>query len=485
MRKVTNLIFEKSVIGRKGYQLPELDTPKLSAHTIFPAKLLREQAALLPEVSEVDAVRHFTELSKRNYGVDQGFYPLGSCTMKYNPKIDEDLARLKGFADSHPYQPEELSQGSLELMYRLDSILAEITGMARMSLVPAAGAHGELAGVMAMKAYHRSRGDHKRRKFIVPDSAHGTNPATAAAAGYETVEVKSDARGGVDVAELKQLMGDDIAGLMLTNPNTLGLFELNIVDIAAMVHDCGGLLYYDGANANAILGITRPGDMGFDVVHLNLHKTFATPHGGGGPGAGPIGVKESLVPFLPCPTVEFDGEKYFLDYDHPQSIGRVKNFYGHFAVLIRAYAYILSMGAAGLRHVSDTAVLNANYMLHHLKTRYDLPYDRICMHEFVLSGIKQKQQGASTLDIAKRLLDYGFHPPTVYFPLSVKEAIMVEPVESEPKETLDAFIDAMLKIADEVESNPALVRSAPQTTVVGRLDEVKAVRQPVLRHVFK
>lgn len=478
MRKVTKLIFEGCVDGRKGFQLPALDTPPVSV----PAELMREVPPGLPEASEMDVIRHFTQLSQRNYGVDAGFYPLGSCTMKYNPKINEDMSRLKGFTNSHPYQPEELSQGSLELLYNLDKMLSEITGMARMSLAPAAGAHGELAGIMTIKAYHRANGQHQRTKIIVPDSAHGTNPATAAAAGYDTVEVKSNERGGVDIEELKKLLGDDIAGLMLTNPSTLGLFEDEIVEIAELVHSCGGLLYYDGANANAIMGITRPGDMGFDVVHLNLHKTFSTPHGGGGPGTGPIGVKERLVPFLPCPMIEFDGEKYFLDYNRPQSIGRMKNFYGHFLVLVRAYAYILSMGGEGLRHVSETAVLNANYMMHRLKGKYDVAFDRICMHEFVLSGQKQKNQGASTLDIAKRLLDYGFHPPTVYFPLNVKEAIMIEPVESEPLETLDAFIDTMLKIADEIETNPELVHSAPHNTVVGRLDEVKAVRQPILRH---
>ncbi len=478
MRKVTKLIFEQCVDGRKGFQLPPLDTPAVS----LPGELMREVPPGLPEVSEMDVIRHFTQLSQRNYGVDAGFYPLGSCTMKYNPKINEDMARLRGFTNSHPYQPEELSQGNLELLYNLDKMLSEITGMARMSLAPAAGAHGELAGIMTIKAYHRANGGHNRTKIIVPDSAHGTNPATVAAAGYDTVEVKSDERGGVDIEELKKLLGDDVAGLMLTNPSTLGLFEDQIVQIAELIHGCGGLLYYDGANANAIMGITRPGDMGFDVVHLNLHKTFSTPHGGGGPGTGPIGVKERLVPFLPCPTVEFDGEKYFLDYDRPQSIGRIKNFYGHFLVLVRAYAYILSMGGEGLRHVSETAVLNANYMMHKLKGTYDVAFDRVCMHEFVLSGQKQKNQGASTLDIAKRLLDYGFHPPTVYFPLNVKEAIMIEPVESEPVETLDAFIETMLKIAEEIETNPELVHSAPHNTVVGRLDEVKAVRQPILRH---
>lgn len=482
MRKETKLIFEKSVPGRRGYQLPPLDTPPVDLLTWLPPESLRTKPPGLPEISEVDAVRHFTELSQRNYGVDAGFYPLGSCTMKYNPKINEDVSRLKGFTNSHPYQPQSLSQGILELLYRLDKLLSEITGMARMSLVPAAGAHGELAGIMAIKAFHRHHGQQQRTKFLVSDSAHGTNPATAAAAGYETVEVKSNEQGGVDLDELRRLMGDDVAGLMLTNPNTLGLFEKDIVEIATIVHAGGGLLYYDGANANAILGITRPGDMGFDVVHLNLHKTFSTPHGGGGPGAGPIGVKERLVPFLPSPTVEYDGAKYSLDFNRPLSVGRIKNFYGHFLVLVRAYAYILSMGPVGLRQVSEMAVLNANYMLNKLKDRYDVAYDRICMHEFVLSGQKQKAKGCSTLDIAKRLLDYGFHPPTVYFPLIVKEAIMIEPVESEGVETLDSFIDAMLKIADEVENNPELLKSAPSSTVVGRLDEVKAARQPLLRY---
>jgi glycine dehydrogenase subunit 2 len=480
MRKESTLIFEKSVPGRKGYQLPALDTPEFA----LPSELLRDAPPDLPEVSEMDAVRHFTQISQRNYGVDSGFYPLGSCTMKYNPKINEDMARLPGFANSHPYQPEELSQGNLELLYRLDKLLAEITGMERVALSPAAGAHGELAGLMIIKAYHRHRGDHKRCKIVIPDSAHGTNPATATSAGFDTVQVKSNERGGVDLAELEKLMGDDIAGLMLTNPNTLGLFEEDIVEMARIVHAAGGLLYYDGANANAIMGLTRPGDMGFDVVHLNLHKTFSTPHGGGGPGTGPVGVKKELVKFLPCPTVEFDGSKYYFEYCHPDSIGRLKGFYGHFTVLVRAYAYILTMGAEGLRRVSETAVLNANYMLTRLKSHYQVAFDRFCMHEFVLSGQKQKQQfGVSTLDIAKRLLDFGFHPPTVYFPLIVKEAIMVEPVETESKETLDQFIDAMIKIAEEAEHNAEVVKTAPHNTVVGRLDEVKAVRSPVLRYV--
>jgi glycine dehydrogenase subunit 2 len=482
MRKPFDLIFEKSVSGRKGYRLPASDTPSLDPASILPGNLLRTQPPRLPEVSEVDAVRHFTNLSMRNYGVDGGFYPLGSCTMKYNPKINEDMARLGGFAASHPCQGDDVSQGLLEMMYRLDRMLCEITGMAKMSLVPAAGAHGELCGVLVIKAYHASKGDAKRVKMLIPDAAHGTNPASAAMAGFESVEVKSNARGGVDLAELERLMGDDVAGLMLTNPNTLGLFEENIERIADIVHGRGGLLYYDGANANAILGISRPGDMGFDVVHLNLHKTFSTPHGGGGPGSGPVGVCAALEPFLPVPVVSFDNNRYFLDSDRPLSIGRIKAFHGHIGVLIRAYAYILSMGAQGLREVSETAVLNANYMLHRLKHRYDLAYDRLCMHEFVLSGARQKQLGASTLDIAKRLLDYGYHPPTVYFPLIVKEAIMIEPVESESKQTLDAFVDTMLRIADEIETDPGLVHAAPHNTVVGRIDEVKAVRQPDLRY---
>jgi len=482
MQGETKLIFEKSIAGRRAYSLPPLDTPEFTPESVFPKGALRENLPDLPEVSESDAVRHFTQLSQRNYGVDAGFYPLGSCTMKYNPKINEDVSRLPGFTNSHPCQPEECSQGNLELMHSLEGLLCEITGMHRMTLSPAAGAHGELCGIMIIRAYHAHNGDHHRTKMLIPDSAHGTNPASAAAAGYEIVEVKSDARGGVDIESLKAQTGDDVAGLMLTNPNTLGLFDENILEIAKIVHDKGGLLYYDGANANAILGIARPADMGFDVVHLNLHKTFSTPHGGGGPGAGPVGVTEKLSPFLPKPTVECGKNGYYLDFDRPLSIGRVKGFYGHFTVLAKAYAYILGMGPDGLRRASETAVLNANYMMSKLKKRYDVAYNRTCMHEFVLSGRKQKAGGVSTLDIAKRLLDYGFHPPTVYFPLIVNEAIMVEPVETEPKETLDGFIDAMLTIAGEAEENPDLVKGAPHNTLVKRLDEVRAVRSPVLRY---
>ncbi len=474
------LIFELSRPGRKAYSLPACDVPEQEAAGLVPREYLREADARLPEVSEVDAVRHFVGLSGRNHGVDSGFYPLGSCTMKYNPKINEDMARLPGFARVHPYQRIETVQGCLELLYRLDGMLSEITGMERISLQPAAGAHGEVTGLMIIKAYHEHRGEGKRKKILVPDTAHGTNPASAAMIGFEVIQVKSDQRGNVDLDTLKAVMNDEIAGLMLTNPSTLGLFEENICEIARIVHEAGGLLYYDGANANAILGICRPGDMGFDVVHLNLHKTFSTPHGGGGPGAGPVGVKKELVPFLPGPMIEFDGGKYTLDHERPLSIGRVKSFYGNFGVAARAYAYILSMGAEGLRRVSETAVLNANYIMNRLKEHFLLPYDRVCMHEFVLSAQKQKEKGVAALDIAKRLLDFGYHPPTIYFPLIVREAMMIEPTETESRETLDEFIEAMLLIAKEAEEDPEKVKGAPYTTPISRLDEAKAARSPVL-----
>lgn len=466
--------------GRKAYSLPVCDVPERAAADLVPGEYLREEDARLPEVSEVDVVRHFVGLSRKNHGVDSGFYPLGSCTMKYNPKINEDMARLAGFARVHPYQQADTVQGCLELLYRLDGMLSEITGMERISLQPAAGAHGEMTGLMIIKAYHEFRGDGKRKKIIVPDTAHGTNPASAAVVGFEVVQVKSDHRGNVDLDALKAVMSDEIAGLMLTNPSTLGLFEENICEIARIVHEAGGLLYYDGANANAILGICRPGDMGFDVVHLNLHKTFSTPHGGGGPGSGPVGVKKELVPFLPRPVVEFDGSRYYTDNERPLSIGRIKSFYGNFGVAVRAYAYILSMGAEGLRRVSETAVLNANYIMDRLKEHFLLPYDRICMHEFVLSAQKQKEKGVAALDIAKRLLDFGYHPPTIYFPLIVREAMMIEPTETESLETLDEFIEAMLLIAKEAEEDPEKVKGAPYTTPISRLDEAKAARSPVL-----
>ena len=479
MMRTQPLIFETSRPGRTAYSLPVCDVP--AATDTIPENL-RGEAPPLPEVSEVELIRHFTRLSMMNHGVDAGFYPLGSCTMKYNPKIDEDMARLDGFAQAHPLQPEEASQGCLQLMAEMGTMLSEITGMTRVSLQPAAGAHGELTGLMIIKAYHEHRGDVKRTKIVVPDSAHGTNPASAAAAGFTVVEVKSNSRGLVDTAALQELMSDEIAGLMLTNPNTLGLFEEDIKQIADIVHGAGGLLYYDGANANAILGVTRPGDMGFDVVHLNLHKTFATPHGGGGPGAGPVGVKAQLEPFLPRPVVEKQGNRYVLDDDRPLSIGRVRSFWGNFGVVVRAYAYIRSMGSEGLRLVSEAAVLNANYIREKLKNDYALPYDRPCMHEVVFSGQRQKEHGASTLDIAKRLIDFGVHPPTIYFPLIVSEALMIEPTETESRETLDEFIAAMKQIAVEAQSTPELLHEAPHGTPVSRLDEAKAARDMKLRY---
>jgi glycine dehydrogenase subunit 2 len=441
---------------------------------------LRSQEAALPEVYEVDVIRHYTSLSRRNFGIDNGFYPLGSCTMKYNPKINEDVARYPGFAKIHPYQPEESIQGALELLYTLQNDLAAVTGMDKVTLQPAAGAHGEFTGLMMIRAYHESRGE-TRTKVIVPDSSHGTNPASATVAGFNTVTIPSNERGLVDLDALRAAVGPDTAALMLTNPNTLGLFEEQIEEIARIVHEAGGLLYYDGANSNAILGIARPGDMGFDVVHLNLHKTMSTPHGGGGPGAGPVGVKAKLVPFLPKPLVERreDGS-FYLDYDNPTSIGRVKGYNGNFGILVRAYAYIRSLGPDGLRRVSECAVLNANYLLRRLAPYFDVPFDRFCKHEFVLSGKTLKPYGVRTLDVAKRLLDFGFHPPTIYFPLNVEECIMIEPTETESKETLDAFADTLIRIAEEAKTNPELVKNAPYTTPVRRLDEATAARKPVL-----
>ncbi|PZD97534.1 aminomethyl-transferring glycine dehydrogenase subunit GcvPB [Paenibacillus sambharensis] len=480
MKRDKALIFEMSRPGRVAYSLPESDVPECDAAADIPVHLLRRQPAALPEVYEVDVIRHYTELSRRNFGVDNGFYPLGSCTMKYNPKLNEEAARLAGFASIHPYQPEESIQGALELLYTLQQDLAELTGMDQMTLQPAAGAHGEWTGLMLIRAYHESRGE-KRTKVIVPDSSHGTNPASATAAGFETITIPSNSKGLVDLDRLRAAAGPDTAALMLTNPNTLGLFEEQIVEIAAIVHEAGGLLYYDGANSNAIMGIARPGDMGFDVVHLNLHKTMSTPHGGGGPGAGPVGVKSRLIPFLPRPIVSRreDGT-YYWDYDRPQSIGRVKAYYGNFGILVRAYAYIRSYGPEGLRRVSECAVLNANYMLKRLAPYFDVPYPGICKHEFVLSGRRLKAYGVRTLDVAKRLLDFGYHPPTIYFPLNVEECLMIEPTETESKETMDAFIDTMIRIVHEAQSDPQLLLDAPHTTVVKRLNETQAARKPVL-----
>lgn len=475
------LIFELGAPGRQGVTLPDNDVPELSLEEILPQQYLREQPVPLPEVSELDAVRHFVRLSRLNFGVDVGFYPLGSCTMKYNAKVAEDAAALSGFTNLHPYQPEELSQGALQLMYEIQQDLAEITGMDAFTLQPAAGAHGEMTGMLIIKAYLESKGETGRTKVIVPDSAHGTNPASATLCGFQVVEVKSDERGNVDIEALKQVLGPDVAALMLTNPSTLGLFEDNIKAIADLMHQAGGLLYYDGANLNAIMGYARPGDMGFDVVHVNLHKTFGTPHGGGGPGAGPVGVKAALAPFLPKPIVIKSEEGYRLDDHRPQSIGRVKAFYGNFSVLVKAYTYIRALGGKGLKEVSEYAVLNANYLMKRLANHVRIPYERVCMHEFVASPPSElKELGVKTLDIAKRLLDYGYHPPTVYFPLIVEEAIMLEPTETEGKETLDEFADNFIRVLAEAKENPAMLKQAPYTTPVRRLDEVTAARKPVL-----
>jgi len=473
-------IFEKSHPGAMGVRLAACDVPEAPVDSLIPPALLREALPALPEVTEPEAIRHFTGLSRKNYGVDTGFYPLGSCTMKYNPKVNEDMARLPGFASLHPLQETAQTQGVLALMTELNGMLCAITGMDRFTLQPAAGAHGELTGMMIMKAYHESRGDKARTRVLVPDSAHGTNPASAALCGYEVVTIPSDARGNMDIAKLREQTDGRTAGLMLTNPNTLGLFDENIREVADIVHQAGGLLYYDGANLNAIMGISRPADMGFDIMHLNLHKTFATPHGGGGPGSGPVGVRGDLTAFLPGPLPVKTGGTY--GWETPEnSIGRVHSYHGNIGVAIRSYAYILSMGAAGLTQASETAVLNANYVMRKLQDVYKLPYDRPCMHECVLSAQGQKERGVSAMDIAKGLLDYGFHPPTVYFPLIVKEAMMIEPTETESKDTLDMFIEAMKELAEKAETDPGWFHGAPRKTPIGRADEVAAARNPILR----
>ncbi|MDD4583798.1 MAG: aminomethyl-transferring glycine dehydrogenase subunit GcvPB [Eubacteriales bacterium] len=481
MKEYNKVIFEVSKAGRSAYKLPACDIEQAPLDQLIPDHLLTKEDVNLPEVSEVDVVRHYTLLSNKNYGVDTGLYPLGSCTMKYNPKINEDIAALSSFANLHPCQPEETVQGALELMHELDSMLSEISGMDRVSLQPAAGAHGEMTGLMIIKAYHNKRQDFKRTKIIIPDSAHGTNPASAAVVGFEIIEVKSTAKGEVDLDSLKAVLNDEIAGLMLTNPNTLGIFDKNIREIADLVHQAGGLVYYDGANMNAIMGISRPGDMGFDVIHYNLHKTFSTPHGGGGPGSGPVGVKKQLVEFLPVPLIEKEEDHYILDYDRPLSIGKIKSFYGHFGVMLKAYAYILALGREGLKEVSQQAVLNANYMMERLKEHYKLPIDGVCMHEFVLAGLKNNENGVTTLDIAKRILDYGFHPPTIYFPLIIQEAMMIEPTETESLESINAYIDALIQIAKEAKEDPERLKKAPYTTPVRRIDEVTAARNPILK----
>ncbi len=474
-------IYEISSPGRTGVQFQTSDVPSYDLPEEFQRKNLP-----MPEVSEFDVIRHFTRLSKFNYCIDSGFYPLGSCTMKYNPRINEVTARLPGFAKIHPLQPPETVQGSLALMYELQNWLGEISGFPGMTLQPAAGAHGEYVGVMIIRAYHRDRKDTKRTKMIIPDSAHGTNPASSAMSGFDVVHVATDKNGNVDIEALRKVCDETTAGLMLTNPNTLGLFEQDVVEVVNIVHEAGGLVYGDGANLNALLGVVRPGDLGIDIMHFNLHKTFSTPHGGGGPGSGPVGVTENLIDFLPCPIVgviEEGSEEFPPLYgfiEPSKSIGRMKAFYGHFGMMVRAYTYISMYGKNELKKIAEGAVLNANYLLALLKDTYKVAYDRICMHEFVLEGHWPDAPGIHALDIAKRLMDYDFHPPTNYFPLIVPEALMIEPTETESKQTLDLFADAMLKIADEAKNQPELLKSAPHTTPIGRLDEVKAAKDLVL-----
>jgi glycine dehydrogenase subunit 2 len=475
------LIYEKSRPGRRGLAVPTTDLPVPE----IPAELARKAPPRLAELSEPEVLRHFTELSTRNFGVDTGFYPLGSCTMKYNPRVNERLVALPGFRDLHPLIDDDGAQGALELQWRLEAILRELTGLDAVSLQPAAGAQGELTGLLLMRAYFDTRAEGaERTRIIIPDTAHGTNPASVTMAGYELVAVRTDARGNIDLADLRGKVDRGTAGLMLTNPSTLGLFDENIEEIREIFHGVGALMYYDGANLNAVCGISRPGDMGFDIVHINLHKTFSQPHGGGGPGGGPIAVRGLLEPFLPRPVVARAGDRFFLDEDRPDSIGKVRGFAGPFGVFVRSYAFMRAWGP-DLREMSETAVLNANYLLARLRDAYELPYDRLCMHEFVVSAQALKREhGIAAFDVAKRLMDYGFHPPTVYFPLVVPEALMIEPTETEPKERLDAFADAMLEIAREAASEPELVRSAPHGRPVGRLDEARAVKQLVVRYAF-
>ncbi len=475
------LIFEKNLPGRRAWLLPVSDVPITSVINSIPEKQLRQTPPNFPELAEIDVVRHYTNLSNRNHGVDSGFYPLGSCTMKYNPKVNENLAALPNFTNIHPYYPEQLTQGSLQIMADLEESLAEITGMNAFTLQPAAGAHGELTAMFIIKAYHRSHSKSQRTKVLIPTSAHGTNPASAVMAGFETISVNCNQDGLVDLEHLKSLLNPEIAALMLTNPNTLGLFERDITEIANLVHQTGGLMYYDGANLNAVMGLTRPGDMGFDLIHLNLHKTFATPHGGGGPGAGPVGVKSFLSEFLPVPVITKENDRLWLDYNRPQTIGKVHGFYGNFIVLLKALIYIRALGPSGLTQVSCDAVLNANYLKELLKKYYPLAYDRPCMHEFVLSINNLKSTKIRALDIAKRLLDFGIHPPTIYFPLIVEEAMMIEPTETEGIQVLEQFVETMAQIHQESLISPDIVATAPHNTVVSRVDEALAARSPKLR----
>ena len=484
MRKDDHLIFEKSVEGRKGFFFEQEEIPVLPLEEFFPVEWIRAEDPELPEVTEVEVVRHYTNLSRLNHSVDTGFYPLGSCTMKYNPRINEKVAEMEKFSELHPYQHPQTMQGALDMMFALQRSLAQISGMDLVTLQPAAGAHGEYAGMRIIRAYHEKNGDTGRKKVIVPDSAHGTNPATAVMCGYEVVEIPSSERGRVDTEALKKVLSEEVAAIMLTNPNTLGLFETDILQIAQLAHASGALLYYDGANMNAIMGKIRPGDMGFDVMHFNLHKTFSTPHGMGGPGSGPVGIKAFLKPFLPVPVVEEDPSsgKVVLKEDYPDSIGKVRTFYGNFNVLIRAMAYILSMGREGLQHASEMAVLNANYLRVKLSGLLQVPFGGSCMHEFVADGSVLKKEGLRTLDLAKALLDFGVHPPTIYFPLIVHEALMIEPTETESKDTLDAFVAEIEKILQTAKQNPQSIHDAPVSTPVRRLDEVGATRNPVVRY---
>ncbi|MBT4575724.1 MAG: aminomethyl-transferring glycine dehydrogenase subunit GcvPB [Candidatus Cloacimonetes bacterium] len=476
---MASTIFEKHSSGRKGYTLPVNDVD-IKLEKCIPSEFSRKEEARLPEVSELDVMRHFLELSQMNHCIEKGFYPLGSCTMKYNPKINETLVRNESFNNLHPLQNESTVQGALEILHELQETLAEISGFSQVTLQPVAGAHGEFAGLKVMKAYHDSKGNTDKKKIILPDSAHGTNPASVILAGFEVVEIKSNDKGLVDIDDLRAHVDENTAGFMLTNPNTLGLFETQVEEIAEIVHSVDGLMYMDGANFNAILGIIKPGEMGFDIMHYNLHKTFATPHGGGGPGSGPIGVRKDLVKFLPIPMIDKKDDKYFLDYNHEDtSFGKVHSFFGNFAVNFRAYIYIKMLGAKGLRRISENAVINANYIQKKLEKYYDIPFkDQYCMHEFVASGAWQKEKyGINTLDIAKRILDKGYHAPTIYFPLIVPEAMMIEPTETESMETLDDFINAMIEIAKECEETPDLLKNAPLNTPVKRVDDTLAVRQ--------